>query len=85
VSGPGWTGYARPSAPLRILRGGDPGAERLTALAVAVTALVEGERPPAAADPAPAAYRSRWRRAALLEASEVPSHVKHDGRPWGVH
>jgi hypothetical protein len=64
--------------------GGDPCAERLAAVAAAVAVLIESEAP-VAPDPPPAAYRSRWRRAALLEASEVPAHVKHDGPPWGVH
>jgi hypothetical protein len=69
---------------LEVRAGGDPGPARTAALASALTALVEAERRPAA-DPLPAAYRSRWRRAAMIEASEVPSHVKHDGPPWGVH
>lgn len=69
---------------LRVRAGGEPGAEQMAALTAAMTALVESEAT-AAPDPLPAAYRSRWRRAAMIEASEVPSHVKHDGTPWGVH
>ncbi len=69
---------------LEVRAGGDPGAERLAALTAAVAALVESESGPAP-DPLPAAYRSRWRRAGIIEAAEVPAHVKHDGPPWGVH
>ena len=69
---------------LTILAGGVPPPADLAALAAAVTALVEGERR-VAADPVPAAYRSRWRRAALIEASQVSDHLKDDGPAWGVH
>lgn len=69
---------------LTISSGGVPSAEALAALTAAVTALVEGERR-APADATPAVYRSRWRRAALIEASEVSGHLKHDSPPWGVH
>ncbi len=68
---------------LTIRAGGAPSAGQLAALAAAVTAVIEGEgRAPA--DPRPAAYRSRWRRAALLDAVEVSGHMKADSPPWGV-
>ena len=35
-------------------------------------------------DPLPPAYRSRWRRAAMLESADVPGNLKDDGAPWGV-
>lgn len=54
------------SARLEIRAGGTPTRAQLAALSAALTALVEGERAPA--DPLPAAYRSRWRRAAITEA-----------------
>ncbi len=69
---------------LTIASGGVPSAQQLAALAAAVTALVEGERG-APADPVPAAYRSRWRRAALIESSEVPLNLKDDGTAWRAH
>lgn len=69
---------------LTILSGGTPSAEALAALAGAVTALVDGERV-APADPRPAAYRSRWRRAALIESAEVPAYLKDDRTAWEVH
>jgi hypothetical protein len=67
---------------LSIRGGGTPGPAQLAALAAAITALIEGERARGPADPVPAAYRSRWRRAALLESSEVPGHLKDDGPAW---
>jgi len=79
----GRTAYASRSTPLRITAGGVPSPHQLAALTAALTTLVESERP-APADPLPAAYRSRWRRAALVESSEVPLHVKDVGPPWGV-
>ena len=69
---------------LEVRAGGDPGPERLAALAAALGLVVEAEAAAAPAGP-PAAYRSRWRRAALIESAEVAAHVKHDGPPWGVH
>ena len=69
---------------LTISSGGVPSAEALAALTAALTVLVEGERR-ASADPTPAVYRSRWRRASLIESSEVSGHLKHDSAPWGVH
>ena len=68
---------------LTISSGGVPTAEALAAAAAAVTALVEGERRGPAA-PTPPVYRSRWRRAALIEANEVSGHLKADSPPWGV-
>ena len=62
--------------------GGRPAAAELAALTAALTALVEAERA-VPADPLPSAYRSRWRRAALLETTEVPVNVKDLGPPWG--
>ena len=69
---------------LTIRAGGVPAPAQLAALAAALTALVEGERR-APADPAPAAYRSRWRRAALIESNEVPMYLKDETTPWGTH
>jgi hypothetical protein len=71
----------RPGA-VTVLAGGDPGPARLAALAAAATALIEDERDAGPADPLPAAYRSRWRRAALIESSEVPAYLKDDGAAW---
>ena len=62
--------------------GGTPAPAELAALAAAVTALVESEGG-APAGTAPVAYRSRWRRAAMLENTEVPGGAKDDGTPWG--
>jgi len=84
VSDGGSTAHAPRPASVRITAGGVPSPRRLAALTAALTTLVESERP-VAADPLPAAYRSRWRRAALVESSEVPLNVKDVGPPWGVH
>ncbi len=70
------------AAALRVRAGGTPTAAQLAALAAAATALIEAERA-APADPRPAAYRSRWRRAGMLENTEVPGGAKDDGAPWG--
>ena len=70
-------------AAITITAGGAPAPAALAALTAALTALIEQESA-VAPDPLPAAYRSRWRRAALLEGAEVPVHLKHDGTPWGV-
>jgi hypothetical protein len=83
VTDGGGTARAPRSAPLRIMAGGVPSPRQLAALTAALTALVESEAT-AAPDPVPAAYRSRWRRAGLVETSEVPLHVKDVGPPWGV-
>jgi hypothetical protein len=69
---------------LTIAAGGVPTGAESAALAAALTALVEGERG-APVDPVPAAYRSRWRRAALIESSEVPLNLKDDGTAWRAH
>lgn len=69
---------------LTVMAGGPPSAAESAALAAAITALVEGERG-APGDPVPAAYRSRWRRAALIESSEVPLNLKDDGTAWRAH
>jgi hypothetical protein len=68
---------------LTVRSGGDPGPARLAALAAAASALLEQERA-ARADPVPAAHRSRWRRAAMIEAAQVPGQLMDDGPPWGV-
>ena len=62
--------------------GGTPAPAELAALAAAVTALVESESG-VPADTTPVAYRSRWRRAGMLENTEVPGGAKDDGAPWG--
>jgi hypothetical protein len=59
---------------LVIRAGGEPAPAQLAALAAAAAALLEAERAPAP-DPLPAAYRSRWRRAAIAEG------VAARGRP----
>ncbi|MFP5451409.1 MAG: hypothetical protein ACLGG9_06610 [Thermoleophilia bacterium] len=66
---------------LEILSGGVPDPARMAALTAAATALMQSGGP--AAHPTPPAYRSRWRRAALLEGTEVPSGIKDNGTPWG--
>jgi hypothetical protein len=66
---------------LTILAGGVPSDVQVAALTAALTCLVEAEGV-VTPDPTPRAYRSRWRRAGLLELSEVPVHVKDDGPPW---
>ena len=68
---------------LTVRAGGVPGPAELAALTAALTAVVEGERR-APADPTPAVYRSRWRRAALIQSNEVPVQLKDDTTPWGV-
>jgi len=68
-------------ATLTIHAGGRPAPAQLAALTAAATALIEGERR-APADPVPAVYRSRWRRASLIESSEVPLSLKDDGTAW---
>ncbi len=71
------------AAAITVTAGGAPGPATMAALAAAVAAVIE-EESAVVADPLPGAYRSRWRRAALLEGTEVPAHLKHDGTPWGV-
>jgi len=78
------TARERQSAALRVMAGGAPSPAELAALTAAVTTLIEAERREPV-DPTPAAYRSRWRRAALIESSEVPAYMKDDSAPWGVH
>jgi len=67
---------------LRVRAGGAPAPAELAAIAAALTALVESERG-APADTTPVAYRTRWRRAGMLENTEVPGGAKDDGAPWG--
>jgi hypothetical protein len=50
-----------------IISGGTPTQRQMAALASALTVLLEDERAPAA-DPLPAAYRSRWRCAGIAQA-----------------
>ena len=69
---------------LTVVAGGVPSGAESAALAAAVTALIEGERG-VPVDPVPAPYRSRWRRAALIESSEVPLNLKDDGTAWRAH
>lgn len=66
---------------VEITEGGVPDPARMAALTAAVSTLMAGGRPPA--DPTPRSYRSRWRRAALLENTEVPVGIKDNGTPWG--
>jgi len=69
-------------ARLRVRAGGTPAPAELAAMTAALTALVESERV-AAADPTPVVYRSRWRRAGMLDNTEVPGGAKDDRAPWG--
>jgi hypothetical protein len=71
------------TASLAVLSGGAPGPAALAALTAAALAVVESETA-APADPLPPAYRSRWRRAAMLESADVPGNLKNDGAPWGI-
>lgn len=81
MSGPGPSAPAHPAARLEVAAGGVPSPEQLAALAAA---LFEATRPVAApADPLPAAYRSRWRRAAMREMAQVPVGIKDNGSAWG--
>jgi hypothetical protein len=66
---------------LEFVAGGVPDPARMAALAAAATAMMQNGGP--AADPTPASYRSRWRRVALLENTEVPTGIKDNGTPWG--
>ena len=66
-----------------VLSGGAPGPAALAAITAAAIAVIESEAGPPA-DPLPAAYGSRWRRAAMLESADVPGNLKDDGAPWGV-
>jgi len=68
---------------LRVLAGGAPAPAELAALSAALTTVIDEERA-APADPTPAAYRSRWRRAALIESTDTPSNLKADSPPWGA-
>ena len=71
-------------ARLTVEAGGTPAGAQSAALAAAVAALLDGERAGAgAADPTPAAYRSKWRRAAALEAVASMPHAKDTGPVWG--
>ena len=71
-------------ARLTVEAGGTPAGAESAALAAALTALLDDERARAGApDPLPAAYRSRWRRAAALEAVASMPHAKDTGPVWG--
>jgi hypothetical protein len=71
-------------ARLTVEAGGAPGGPEAAALAAALEALLEGERARAGApDPRPAAYRSRWRRAAALESVASFPYLKDSGPVWG--
>ena len=78
----GWSAYSPVVSRLRVAAGGAPSPAELAALTAAVAGLLDGERA-APADPTPAAYRSRWRRAALVELTDVPPRVKDTGPAWG--
>jgi hypothetical protein len=69
---------------IRVTAGGAPTAGQLAALTSALSALVDEEGAPAL-DPVPAVYRSRWRRAGVVEMTEVPPHPKDGGPTWGGH
>ena len=71
-------------ARLTVEAGGTPAGAQAAALAAALVALLDEERARAgAADPLPAPYRSRWRRAAALEAVAAMPHSKDTGPVWG--
>lgn len=54
-----------------------PSPEEAAAIAAAVRTFLEASRHGADADPRPAAYRSAWRRAAILEGAGVaPDHMR---------
>lgn len=67
---------------IEIITGGTPSAEQLAALGATITAVLQQDRG-SEGDHRPSAYRSRWRRAAMLELSEVPMGIKDNGTPWG--
>jgi len=69
---------------IRVSAGGVPTAGQLAALTSALSALVD-EEAARAEDPLPPAYRSRWRRAGVMEMTEVPPHPKDGGPRWGGH
>ena len=86
----GWSAYSPVVSRLRVAAGGAPSPAELAALTAAVAGLLGGERAaPAVPTPAAyrsrprAAYRSRWRRAALVELTDVPPRVKDTGPAWG--
>ncbi len=64
--------------------GGVPTAEQLAALTSALTALIAEEGAPAE-DGVPAAYRSLWRRAGMVEMTEAPPPARDGGPVWGGH
>ncbi len=55
---------------------GRPSAQEAAAIVAAVQVLIDGETP-AGAPQLPAAYRSGWRRAAIMESIRV-SHDRRD-------
>jgi Acyl-CoA carboxylase epsilon subunit len=67
---------------IRVTAGGAPTAAQLAALTSALTSLVD-EEAATAPDPVPPVYRSRWRRAGVVETTEVPPHPKDGGPAWG--
>ena len=70
------------AAHIQITAGGTPDPAALAAL-VAGAHAVFGAAGPGSADERPEAYRSRWRRAALLENTEIPVGIKDNGPAWG--
>ena len=66
---------------LQILAGGAPTPQQLAALVAACSLHSrEGERP---TDARPDVYRSPWRRAAIIEMTDVPVGIKDIGPAWG--
>lgn len=55
---------------VRLSVGGDATDEEVAAITAAVSVFLTGG--PAATDPRPSAYRSRWRAAAIGQAAERP-------------
>lgn len=66
---------------MEIVAGGAPAPAELAALAAAVRHAFSGGGP--APEVVPDAYRSRWRRAAMLEMTQLPTGIKDNGGPWG--
>jgi len=68
------------SARLEVRAGGTPTPAQLAALGAAAAVLIESGRP--AEEPLPAPYRSRWRRAGMVENTDVPPRIKDGGPGW---
>ena len=81
MTAPDPTAPAPRATRLEVVAGGRPAPAQAAALAAALELATRAAGPPP--DPAPRAYRSRWRRAARTEAVRVPTGIKDNGSPWG--